>query len=300
MLRAVAILCLITGSLGWVLADQGRSEPYKEYLNQPKPEWLNIGEPIKIEVVDGIKDEFFSKAIFSDELKATKYTISIPRKNISIKFNKTLAHWYLGGDAGETMLSPDGKKLLVETVGAKLHLYEILGLGSYREIDFNYPELTFDSPVRGIIGGWRWVSNDVLLADSGIATPDTGEQLSHRVYTYHWKERILSRLALDSLNLDHSEGEILGVSQDANYIRVRLGGDTYTLKADLNSTPKLLKKEPVPGTSSVLSPSLVAGNQVSASGSRPSGNPFPWLWLLAIVGVMLGVFSYLYRSSRPR
>jgi len=180
-------------------------------------------------------------------------------------------------------------------------MYEILGQGSYREIDCDFPEITFDSPVRGTIDGWRWASNDILLADSIIENPDTGEYESSRVYTYHWKERALSRLDLDSLNLDNLEGiEILGVSQDANYIQIRTGEDTYTLH-----TPHLIKKsiDPVLGTSSLLSPSLagnqnrsLAGNQNRSPGSRPSsGNPFPWVWALLILGVMLGVATYLYR-----
>ncbi len=308
MLRAVAILCLITGSLGLVLADQGHSEPYREYLNQPKPEWLNIGEPIKVAENAGFDASISFPEAGDDglELRVTRYSISLPQKDIAIKFEHSISGWTEWDNARQKWLSPNGRTLIVDTdsyTAGGLRVYEILGQGSYREIAFVYPELTFDSSDRGTLSGWRWASNDVLLAESAIENEDTGEHKSSRVYAYHWKEKILSRLDLDSLNLgDFDYGEIVGVSQDADYIRIRIDGDTYTLKSDLNSTPKLLKKaahkfikEPVPGTSSaIISPSL-AGKH-----APPVRQPFPWLWLLAIVAVMLGVFSYLYTSSRHR
>ena len=307
MLRLIFVLCLVSGCFESVLAHQGHSEAYKEYLNQPKPGWLSIGEPIKVEPVEVDQKKFLESVDEDQELKVTRYAVSLPQKDITIKFDHSVRGWHSWGNARKKWLSPDGRMLVVNTGGGS-RMYEILDQGSYREIEFDFPKLTFDSGKRGEIYGWRWASNEVLLAESEIENEDTGEHENNRVYAYHWEEKVLSRLDLESLNIESLEGvEIIDVSQDANYLKINIGGDTHALKADLKSVPNLFKKDAIPKRPERVEPpkternpfpSLLS-NKLAENEVEPvtEKSNFPWI----IAGVLLvGTFALLLKIFKSK
>ncbi len=200
-------------------------------------------------------------------------------------------------------LSPDESRLVINCGAPDAHLYEIEEDGQLIEIPVRVPYVTYDEGPKWFISRWFWASNDVLLGYSSIEDEKGYDVLENRLYAFNTRTSSLARLDLSAFDTENVL-DVVSVGKDLSELVLYVGeGNTLRVKADLKLPHKLIQaqktiKEPVPGTASVLSPSL-AGNQVSASGSRPSGNPFPWLWWLLILGVMLGV-AYLYRSSRHR
>ena len=311
MIRLIIVACIASGFCGLSLAHQGHSEAYKEYLNQPKPEWLNIGEPITVKSVEVDQKTFLDAVEEHERVKVTRHSVSLPEKDITIKFENTLISWYSGGDAAKKMLSPDGSKLLVETAGKGLFMYEILGQNSYREIKFDFPEIAFDSAIRGTISGWRSAADGVLIAESEIENEDTGEHENNRVYAYHWKEKILSRLNLDGLNLKNLEDvEIVDVSQNSNYLKINIGGEAYTLKLDLKSVPEFLKRDAFSKRSDRIESPKTGAKPVRITSSKPKlevgetkttesekKSSLPWI----ITGVLLlGILALLFKSFKRK
>ena len=308
MLRLIIVASIYSGFCGLSLAHQGHSEAYKEYLNQPKPEWLNIGEPITVKSVEVDQKAFLDAVEGHERVEVTRHSVSLPEKNITIQFNHSVRGWHSWGNARKKWLSPDGRMLVVNTGGGS-HMYEILGKGSYREIEFDFPKVTFDSRKRGEIYGWRWATDGVLIAESEIENEGTGEHENTRVYAYHWKEKILSRLNLDGLNLKSLEDvEIVDVSQNSNYLKINIGGEVYTLKLDLKSVPELLKRDAFPKRSDKIeSPKTGAKPiRITSSNSKPEvvetkttesekKSSLPWIiagvLLLGILLLLLKIFK---------
>lgn len=303
MFKLIISTCIASGFCGLSLAHQGHSEAYKEYLNQPKPEWLSIGEPIKVKVVESGSFDI-SK---SSSVIVYPRSISIPEKKIKIVFPYQLLGGASWGKDGSHLLSPD-KRMLVVNAGDSPKVYEILEQGSYKEADIDFPKLTFDSEKRGVITGWRWASDGALLAESAIENEGTGEHENSRVYVYHWEEKILSRLDLDSLNLKSLENvEIVGVSQDASYLKINVGGKVYDLQADLKSIPKLLKRDAVPKRPERINPQHI-NRKPSSSSNKSLGQEveteqtleksrLPWI----IAGVLLlGILALIFKIFKGK
>ncbi len=124
--------------------------------------------------------------------------------------------------------------------------------------------------------------------------------LENRLYAFHTGLSSLARL--DTSALDHLRDptypdeppmfDVVSVEKDLSELVLEVNGvSTVRVKADLKSPHKLipassqesLGQTSTPGRSAIFSPSL-AGRH-----TPPVRQPFPWLWLLAIVAVMLGV-----------
>ena len=90
MIRLIIIACISSCFCGLSLAHQGHSESYKEYLNQPKPGWLNIGEPITVESVEVDQKAFIDASEDHERVEVTRHSVRLPEKDITIKFKNTL------------------------------------------------------------------------------------------------------------------------------------------------------------------------------------------------------------------
>ncbi|MEM6820344.1 MAG: hypothetical protein AAF558_00185 [Verrucomicrobiota bacterium] len=218
---------------GFVLSHNGHSEEYRIFLNQPKPSWLRVGKPIKAEMVE---EDLASVSKGGTEVIVFTKKIVIPSKKIELVTDERILGGTSWGSEGSGFLSPDGRLLLVNGADV-VRMYEIGGEGRYREIGVQLPLVTFDSLDRGTIGAWRWVSDDVLLAEAEVEDKDTGEHSNSRIYAYNLKDRILVRVDFDSLNEVLSKGlELKSVNRDSKQIGLSSGGKTYFFRADFSSS----------------------------------------------------------------
>ncbi len=290
-------------------AAQRRSDEMIRTLNAPPPDWLSLAEPIKVEPIEGGMQDLDQSRFRSPSggVMHGTHHIEIPKLNLVVELDEDRRI----NSPGDASISPDETKLVVNC-GTDVYLYEIREDGQLTNFPVQVPHVTYDEGPKWFISNWVWASNDVLLGFSDIEDEKGYEILETRFYAFHIGTSSLARLDLSRLrNGPHAPMfELVSVGKDLSELVISMEGEDYTtktvrVKADLKSPHKLIQaqktiKEPVPGTSSLLSLSL-AGNQNRSPGSRPSsGNPFPWLWLLLILGVTLGVATYLYRSSHHR
>jgi len=282
-----AILSLASGG------HEGHSESYKEYLNQPTPVWLKIGEPTEAEIVEGAESNL---PPLSGTVIAYPVSVSIPANNITITFQGQVAGGASWGAKKDNWLSPDGRRLIVQAEGAP-RVFEVLGEESYREIDVDIPDVTYGSSLRGQLFGWCWVSDDVLVGNAVLENQDSGEYEGIQIYVYHVEEKVLSRLNLESLNLSDLEGlEIVQIESETSRIQFRIGDESFTVKAGLKMPSKLL-----PEQRQEERPSLNSSSADSSSSTLPeiskhqpvSEKPKGNRWLGIITSVLLLVILAL-------
>ena len=275
---ALAVLPLATSSLA-----HGRSEQMKQELNAKTPDWLSIGQPIRVE--PGGKESGAQTAFrpLSGDSQSSRDRVRIPNRGIEIKVDYPIS-WFFGSS-----LSQDGTKLIVNS-GTTSRLYDILPNGEHREVELQLPHVTYDTGMKGYITGWSWADNKTLLGRSTI-TDETGDEIvENRIYVFHMKERALSRLDLSALNLPSTDGlELTKVGSDLNHLKIIVGDSEFTVKADLKSPPKIDKQQAdVPKTTAPLvTPKQPAPKAPKAKPTTASNEPAssaPWLvWAVSIV-----------------
>ncbi len=299
--------------LAWIAnaVAHGRSEEMIRTLNAPPPDWLTLAEPIKVEPAKEGVTGMIDHSRFRDPSGGIILYNGIQIPKLGIVLELDLDHGIspsLLPYKPAVSLSPDGTRLVVND-GTDAYLYEIGADGEVTEDPTQVPFVTYDKGPKGFISYWFWASNDVLL---GYASPldERGDyELENRLYAFHTGTRSLARLDLSTFDPDPNYPdeppmfEVVSVGKDFSELALNVnGGNTVRVKADLKAPHKLIPassqetigQPSTPGRSAIISPSL------AVRPPPPVRQSFSWLWLLAIVGVLLGVFSYLYRSSRPR
>ncbi len=296
----------------WILnaGAHGRSEEMIRTLNAPPPDWLTLAEPIKVEPAKEGVTGIIDQSQFRDPSDGIilHNGIQIPRLGIVLELDHDISPSMQYSPS--VSLSPDETRLVAND-GDDVYLYEIGADGQVTEDPTQVPSVTYDKGLKGFISYWLWASNDLLLGHTSITDEKEQSMLENRLYTFHTGTRSLARLdlsALDHLREPNYPNEppmfdVVSVGKDLSELVLEVNGvNTVRVKADLKSPHKLipassqetLGQTATPGRSPIFSPSL------AVRPPPPVRQSFPWLWLLAIVGVLLGVFSYLYRSSRPR
>ncbi len=283
-----------------------RAESLTRILNAPVPDWLSLAEPIKVESIEGGGKELDQSQFRSPSggVMHGTHHIEIPKLDLVVELDeeRSLSHSTINKSTSRSYvsLSPDESKLVIN--GRNVHLYELREDGQVTEITAQVPSVTYDKGPKGFIWSWFWASDDVLLGYGSIEDEKGYDVLENRLYAFDTRTSSLARLDLSAFDTKNVL-DVVSVGKDLSELVLNVDGvNNVRVKADLKSPHKLipassqetLGQTATPGRSPIFSPSL-AGRH-----TPPVREPFPWLWLLAIVGVMLGVFSYLYRSSRPR
>jgi hypothetical protein len=279
---AVAFAVLPIGASSFA---HGRSEQMKQELNAKTPDWLLIGESIRVEPGG---DDASGKAAFrplSGDSQSTRDRVILPSRGIEIKVDYPISSYF------GSSLSPDGTKLIVNS-GTSSRLYEILPTGGHREVELELPHVTYDSGLKGYITGWSWADNKTLIARSEI-TDETGHEIvENRIYVFHMKERALSRLDLSALNLPTTDGlEVTKVGSDLNHLKIIVGNSEFTVKADLKSPPKIEKQETdAPKTTAPLpAPKQPAPKTPEAKAVTTSEEPASTSWLVWAVLIIAAI-----------
>jgi hypothetical protein len=188
-------------------------------------------------------------------------------------------------------LSPDGARLIVNS-GPSSHLYEILPNGDSREVPLQLPHVTYDAGRKGYLRGWSWADDQTLIGYAEIDDDAGHEVLESRIYVFHMKERVLSRLDLSALNLPTGAWvEVNKVGSDLNHLKIIVGNSEFTVKADLKSPPRIEKPETDASktTAPLVTPKQSAQKAPEAKPVTPSEEPAstPWLvWAVLIVAAI--------------
>ena len=202
----------------------------KRELNSPAPDWLVVGSSIK---VDGTKettpDESAYRPLCGDS-QSTRDRVTLPNRGIEIRVDYPIS-WYRGSS-----LSPDGTKLIINS-GTESNVYEILASGQYRPIGLKLPHVTYDAGPKGFIAGWSWAGNHTLIGEAEIDN-EKGEFIEKRIYVFHEKAGMLSRLDVSDLGLPTTEGlTVTKVAADLTGLKLSVGNASFAVKADLKSVP---------------------------------------------------------------
>lgn len=247
----------------------GWSEEMKRELNTPAPDWLVVGESIK---VDGTKQAVPDRSVYrpiSGDSQSTRDRVTIPGRGIEIKVDYPIS-WYRGSS-----LSPDGTKLIINS-GTESKVYEILASGQHRQIELKLPRVTYDAGPKGFIAGWSWADNNTLIGEAEIDN-EKGEFIEKRIYIFHAKESMLSRLDVSGLGLPTTEGlTVTKVADDLTGIKLSLGDASFAVKADLKSVPRPAENQTDRNRGSVSVPENRAAPKKSPEempASPPSGEP---------------------------
>ncbi|HEY1080847.1 MAG TPA: hypothetical protein VGE29_01210 [Prosthecobacter sp.] len=219
------------------------SAPAETEERQKIPEWLSIGIPIKAEPATSISGDQTVFRPRSGGATNSRNRVQIPTQGIEIQVDYEI-DWTGNNEAGTGVsLSPDRKRLVVNS-GPTTHLYEIQNNGAYRELPQQLPHRTYDTGIKGYLRGWSWADDQTLIARAEI-TDDTGHEIiENRIYVYHMKERVLSRLDLSALKLTETDGmEVMGIGEGLNRLKLSIGNTLMIMDADLKSSPKIEKKE---------------------------------------------------------
>lgn len=272
----------------------GGSDKMSRELNAKIPEWLSIGVPIKAEPSGTAAQD---EAVFrpsSGGATNSRNQVQIPARGIEIRVDYEI-DWTGNNEAGTgCSLSPDGTRLIVNS-GPSSHLYEISPNGESREVPLQLPHVTYDAGRKGYLRGWSWADGQTLIAKSEI-TDDAGDEIvENRIYVFHMKERVLSRLDLSALNLPTTDGlEVSRIGSDLGQLSIMTDNKEFTVKADLKSPPKIEKREVnAPKTVAPLinqnQSSLKASGVKTAETSEESATSTPWLAALAMIFAAIGV-----------
>lgn len=298
----ISIIAIFWLALCLEVFAHGRSKEMIEKLNAPVPDWMVLAEPIKVKPIeDQSLPGSYSFRPRSGGATNSRNRVQIPERGIEFQVDYQID--YTGNNAAGrgVSLNPDGTKLIVCS-GTTSHLYEITSNGDHREVPIRLPQVTYDEGLKGFITKWSWAGNDVLVGRVGI-TDETGhESIEGRLYVFHMKEQALARLDLSALNLSDTTGiEIIGIGDDLEHLRIRLGDRDFAVKADLKSPPKLLAKPdpapapaPAPGTQLIERPSALKKTLSSLSGISLS----PELWLVIVAVSVLGLIWLLSKMKK--
>lgn len=201
-------------------------------LHAKTPDWLSIGEAIKVDLEDQVVGNQAAFRPVSGDSQSTRDRVTIPGRGIEIKVDYPIS-WYRGSS-----LSPDGTKLIINS-GTESKVYEISPDGSHRGIEMKLPHVTYDAGPKGFITGWSWADHQTLIGEAEIDN-EKGEFIEKRIYVFHVDKSILSRLDLGSLNLPTTEGlTVSKVGLDLDRLILSVGNYEFTVKADLKTPPKL-------------------------------------------------------------
>lgn len=232
-------IVLASGLIAPGALTQTSPEQMTQELNAKGPEWLSLGVPIKAEPVTSLPGDPMVFRSRSGGATNSRYRVQIPSRGIQMGLGYEID--WTGNDAVGTgvSLSPDGTRLVVNT-GPTSHLYAIERNGSFSEVPVQLPHVTYDPGRKGYLRRWSWADDQTLVAQAKI-TDETGDEVvENRLYVFHTKERMLSRIDLSALNLTDADGiELVGIGTDLSQLKLSIGNAVVLVKADLKSPPKL-------------------------------------------------------------
>jgi hypothetical protein len=274
------------------------SEQMKQELTAQPPEWLSIGAAIKVDSADKIADDQTGFRPVSGDSQSTRDRVTIPGRGIEIKVDYPI-RWYRGSS-----LSPDGTKLIINS-GMQSKVYDILHDGSHRAIELRLPFVTYDAGPKGYITCWSWADNKTLVGEAEIDT-EKGEFIERRIYVFHVNESTLSRLDLNALNLQTTEGlTVSKVGLELDRLRISVGSNEFTVNADLKSSPKIEKPEThVPKRTPARSVHNKSELKISEAKPVKTGEKpelvSRLLWIMMIFPV-LGLLWFVFKKAKlPR
>ncbi len=296
----LAVIVFSLSGLSCALA-HGRSQEMIAMLNAPVPEWLTLGKPVVAESGSGNSGESVAFRSLSGGAQNTRTRVMIPGRGIEIRVDYAI-DWTGNTEAGRGVsLSPNGTMLIINS-GTKSRLYEISPDGSHREIDILIPRVTYDPGLKGFITGWSWVGDDVLLGQSTITDDRGHEIIEKRIYVFHMKERLMSRLELSALNLPKDEAfEVLGVGDDLNHLKILMNGKEFTVKADLETPPEPMRigRAGLSGHGSTERRPPLPGRTHPPGEPNPNGHtPARTSWL--VIALVVATSGLLWRLFRKR
>jgi hypothetical protein len=267
-------------------------------LNSPTPDWLVVGESIKVDSTKQPAPDESAYRPISGDSQSTRDRVTIPGRGIEIKVDYPIS-WYRGSS-----LSPDGTKLIINS-GTESKVYEILASGQHRQIELKLPHVTYDAGPKGFIAGWSWADNNTLIGEAEINNKK-GEFIEKRIYIFHAKERILSRLDVSGLGLPTTEGlTVTKVAADLTSLKLSLGDTSFAVKADIKSVPQpaehqtdhnrrnvsVSENRPAPKKAPEAKPTVPTPNEEPASST-------PWNMIVALVMVAIGLLWLLLRKAK--
>ena len=276
----------------------GWSEEMRRELNSPAPDWLIVGARIKVdETKQATPDESAYRPISGDS-QSTRDRVTIPGRGIEIKVDYPIS-WYRGSS-----LSPDGTKLIINS-GTESKVYEILASGQHRQIELKLPRVTYDAGPKGFIAGWSWADNDTLIGEAEIDN-EKGEFIEKRIYIFHAKQGVLSRLDVSGLGLATTEGlTVTKVAADLTGLRLSVGEADFAVKADLQSVPPPAEKQTPSNESSVSEPTslsaptkVVASNPTAPTRSEEPTSSTPWSVIVILIVAATGLLWLLLKNRK--
>ncbi len=272
----------------------GRSQEMIDMLNAPPPEWLTIGKRIIVRPSNGSFDDSVIFRSLSGGAQNTRNRVKIPSRKIEFNVDYEV-DWYYGSS-----MNPDGTMLIVNS-GMKSRLYEISPDGSHHEAELLLPYVTYDPGLKGFITGWSWAGTNTLVGISEITDYEGHEVLENRIYVFHMKERVMSRLDMSALNLPKDEAfEVLGVGDDLNHLKILMNGKEFTVKADLETPPEPMRigRVRLSGHGSPERRPPLPGRTHPPGEPNPDGHTparTPWL-VIALVVATSGLLWRLFRK----
>jgi hypothetical protein len=283
------------------IAAHGRSEEMIRTLNAPVPAWMSLAEAIKVEPVAA--ENFAQDYSFrprSGGATNSRNRVQIPELKIEFEVNYSIDYFGRKSAGHGVSLSPDRRKLLVNS-GTNSHLYEISPSGDYKEIPIRLPHITYDAGPKGIITEWGWAGNDILAGTASI-TDDTGHELvDTRIYLFYLKEQALARLDISALpSKPPSALEVVSFGEDLQHLRIKWGGELFSLKADLAAPPKLITSTNSPLNSAPkANPLQDSSTAANARREDSNGSSGFWTWLIAGIIALLGFCIWQMKRRKP-
>lgn len=227
-------------------------------LNAPVPEWMSIGVPIKVEPMPASQAEQLVYWSRSGGATNSRNRIQIPSRSIQILLDYDI-DWTGNNEAGTGVsLSPDGRKLIVNS-GLSSRAYEIRGDGSHSEVPLQLPHVTYDDGPKGFLREWSWVDDHTLAAWAEITDEGGHVILEGRIYVFHLKETILSRLDLTALQLNKGDVvQVKGIHTESNGLKLSAGNGVIHARADLKSPLKAAGNDSPSSTARLDAPAPTA------------------------------------------
>jgi len=299
------VVLLIIGLVG-LLYSHGIGEDHIDLLNSPAPDWLTVTGPLVAKPIedgiDTVQQNNFRR-VLTNEVQNTRYSVTIPHLGVNFETDYPIFYSFNPDVGSGVSLSPDEKTLLTNS-GRKVRFYDVSDKDDIVELDIEVPSVTYDEGEKGIILSWSWGSNDILVGDATIESPDGHDVTETRLYLYDIKDKVLTRLDLSNLKHDtNPEGryvyDLVSVNKNLNEIIVSVNGIKHLLSADLKSPLINLLKS---GDSSNLeAKSRSLGEATSESfGKYPSESSsssekvgrgyFKWV----IIGILLLVIVWVF------
>ncbi len=274
----------------------GRSQEMIDMLNAPPPEWLTIGKRIIVEPDSSGSGDSITFRPLSGGTENTRRSVTIPDRGIEIRVDYPIS-WYYGSS-----LSPDGSKLITNS-GTQSRLYEIGTDGSHHEVEIRFPYVTYDPGPKGFITGWSWAGDNTVIGKAEITDYQGHDILEMRIYVFHLKERMLSRLDMSALGLpDATRFEVLGIGSDLNHLKISVDGEEFTVKADLETPPEPMNtaraRSAGPGSPERRPPAsrrAHSAGEANSTGPAPAQSWMPWL-VTALVAAATGMLWWLLRK----